>query len=111
MSAPTPSFFCQALFASASALALAACPPASAGELEDSSVFYCPPTTTAFGGQPTKGIMCDAQLCFSSQTPGLSSAQTQFLLNARDQCRSLSAQEILDFWPRDLASGAQHALK
>lgn len=101
----------KAFFASAAAVGLAAFLPVSAAELDDGSVFYCPPSIMATVGQPTKGIMCDARQCFNSQTPGLSSAQKNFLLIAQGQCRTLSAQEVADFWPKDIASGAQHATK
>ncbi|WP_010462614.1 hypothetical protein [Acidovorax radicis] len=111
MSTPTPTFLRQALYASAAAWGLVACLPASASELDDGSVFYCPPVSMAADGAPTKGIMCNAQHCFNSQTPGLSKAQTNFLLTTQGQCRTLSAQEITDFWPKDLASGTQHAVK
>lgn len=104
-------FVRQALYASAAVLGLAACLPTTAAELDDSSVFYCPPSIMAAVGQPTQGIMCDAQQCFNSQTPGLSSAQKNFLLTAQGQCRNLSAQEIQDFWPQDLANATQHATK
>ena len=100
-----------AVFFSAALLGLAACLPAAAAELDDSSVFYCPPSIMAAVGQPTQGIMCDAQQCFNSQTPGLSGAQKNFLLTTQGQCRNLSAQEIMDFWPQDLANATQHATK
>lgn len=100
-----------AAFFSAALLGLAVCLPAAATELDDGSVFYCPPSIMAAAGQPAKGIMCDAHQCFNSQTPGLSSAQKSFLLTAQGQCRNLSAQEIMDFWPKDLASDTQHATK
>ena len=107
----TPTALSQTLCACAVACGLAACLPASASELDDGSIFYCPPATLAAGSQPTRGIMCNAQQCVSSQTPGLSSAQSNFLLTAQGQCRNLSAQEIKDFWPRDLANRSQHAVK
>lgn len=100
----------KALHAAAASLCLALCLPAVAAELDDDSVFYCPPSSTAPAAQPSKGIMCSAQQCFNSQTPGLSSAQKSFLL-AQGQCRSLSSQEITDYWPKDLANSTQHANK
>lgn len=99
------------LCASTAVLGLAACLPAFASELDDNSVFYCPPSIMAPVGQPTKGIMCNAQQCFNSQSLGLSSAQKNFLLTAQGQCRNLTAQEIVDFWPKDLANDTQHASK
>jgi hypothetical protein len=111
MSAHPRTLLRRALCAAAAAAGLAAFLPASATELDDGSVFYCPPSIMAMVGQPTKGIMCNAQQCINSQTPGLSSAQKDFLLAAHGQCRSLSAQEITDFWPKDLASGTRHATK
>nr|WP_315429701.1 hypothetical protein [uncultured Albidiferax sp.] len=100
-----------AVVLSTALLGLAACLPAAAVEQDDNSVFYCPPSIMAAVGQPTNGIMCDAQQCFNSQTPGLSSAQKTFLLTAQGQCRNLSAQEIADFWPKDLVNDTQHATK
>jgi len=112
MSMPRHPLVRQALHASVAALGLTACLHAAAAtELNDGSVFYCPPSIMAGVGQPTQGIMCDAQQCFNSQTPGLSSAQKNFLLTAQGQCRNLSAQEIQDFWPRNLAAATQHATK
>ncbi|WP_394792381.1 hypothetical protein [Rhodoferax sp.] len=96
----------------ATVLGLASALPLSAAAADDEgSVFFCPSRIMAAVGPQSKGIMCDAEHCFNSQSVELSAEQKDFLLSASGQCRYLSAKEVVDFWPKDAMPETQHATK
>jgi hypothetical protein len=64
----------------------------------DGSVFFCPTKVTAMG-EKRNGIMCDAEHCYNSQSPALSTAQRGLLESAKEECRYLSDQEVKRYWP------------
>ncbi|MEO5794993.1 MAG: hypothetical protein ABIP34_08220 [Rhodoferax sp.] len=88
-------------FCATALLGIAACLPLSATAADDELVFFCPPTIMAAVGQPTTGIMCDAEHCFHPQSPELSAKQKAFLQSASGQCRYFTAQEVVDYWPKE----------
>jgi len=74
---------------------------------QDDKVFFCPPAVVTGLSKPTRGIMCDAEICYDSQSPELTPPQKSFLL-ANGACRYLSSQEIASYW-RKPASEVQRA--
>ncbi|WP_295958132.1 hypothetical protein [Rhodoferax sp.] len=96
--AKTTSLFATAL------LGIASCLPAMAAD--DELVFFCPPIIMAAVGQPTTGIMCDAEHCFHPQSPELNAKQKVFLQSATGQCRYFTVQEVNDYWPKETTQQA-----
>ncbi len=82
------------------ATALATCLPLLATAVDGEQVFFCPPSIMAAVGQTT-GIMCDAEHCYKAASPELSAKQKAFLMSATGQCRYFTAQEVVDYWPKD----------
>ena len=87
-------------------LGIAACLPLSATAAEDELVFFCPPAIMAAVGQPTTGIMCDAERCFHPESPELNTKQKTFLQSAGGQCRYFTAQEVDNYWPKETTQQA-----
>jgi len=67
-------------------------------DVNDGSVYFCPTKTTPTG-EERNGIMCDAEHCYNSRSPGLGAAQRLFLESAKEQCRYMSNQEVALYWP------------